>query len=136
MKGKLTMPEDEDMERAIADYEERQRQEKSAAKAALIALVDQLRALSINQVCATFNGYGDEGMIEGVEFLDARRELMTCVRAEQFANLQESFYPLLPAGYEQNEGSSGTVSLDVEHGRVVVDVNWNVTTIENQHYEV
>ncbi len=130
------MPEDEDMERAIADYEERRRREKIAAKAALIALVDQLRALSISQVCATFNGYGDEGMIEGVEFLDAKGELVTSVRAEQFSNLQESFYPLLPDGYEQNDGSSGTVSLDVEHGRVVVDVNWNVTTIENQHYEV
>ncbi|HEV2416487.1 MAG TPA: hypothetical protein VGX94_01650 [Terriglobia bacterium] len=136
MKGKLTMRKDEDLERAIADFEERRRQEKKAAKAALLAIVEQLRILRISQVCAIFNGYGDEGMIDSVEFLDAQGELVTSVRPERFRNLQESFYRLLPAGYEQNEGSSGTVSLDVEHGYVVVDVNWNVTTTENERYEV
>ncbi|HEX5482039.1 MAG TPA: hypothetical protein VFZ08_05380 [Terriglobia bacterium] len=133
MKGKLIMAEDEMIRRAIAGYEERERQEKRAAIAALLALVDQLRLLGVSQVCATFNGYGDEGMIESIEFLDAQGDPVTGVRAEPFPNLQESFYPLLPDGYEQNEGSSGTVSLDVEHSRVLVDANWNVTTIENEH---
>lgn len=130
------MRKDEDLECAIADFEERQRQEKNAAKAALLALVEQLRILRVSQVCAIFNGYGDEGMIESVEFLDAQGKPVTGVRAEQFSHLQDSFYSLLPKGYEQNEGSSGTVSLDVEHGCVMVEVNWNVTATENERYEV
>lgn len=130
------MRKDEDLERAIADFEERQRQEKNAAKAALLAIVEQLRILRVSQVCATFNGYGDEGMIESIEFLDAQGKPATGVQAEQFSHLQDSFYSLLPDGYEQNEGSSGTVSLDVEHGRVMVDVNWNFTATENERYEV
>lgn len=130
------MRKDEDLERAIADFEERQRQEKNAAKAALLAIAEQLRILRISQVCATFNGYGDEGMIESIEFLDAHGQPVAGVRAERFSHLQDSFYPLLPEGYEQSEGSSGTVSLDVERGRVMVEVNWNITTTENERYEV
>lgn len=130
------MLKDEDLERAIADFEERQRQEKNAAKAALLALVEQLRILRVSQVCATFNGYGDEGMIESVEFLDAHGKPVAGVQVERFSHLQDSFYPLLPEGYEQNEGSSGMVSLDVEHGCVTVEVNWNVAATENERYEV
>lgn len=126
----------DNLERTLSEYEERERQKKDEAKAALLALVDQLRLLGVSQVCATFNGYGDEGMIESIEFLDAEGDPVTGVRAEAFPNVQESFYPLLPDGYEQNEGSSGTVSLDVEHSRVLVDANWNVTTTESEHYEV
>jgi hypothetical protein len=122
--------------RIVEEYEASRKRQRDTAREALHALSVELRAAGVSSVCATFNGYGDEGTIESVEFLDAQGELVTSVRPERFPNLEESFYPLLPTGYEQNEGSSGTVSLDVEHGRVVVDVNWNVTTTENEHYEV
>lgn len=128
------MPEDENIEHAIADYEERQRQEKNSAKAALLALVDQLHVLGVSQVCATFNGYGDEGSIEDIEFLDTTGQPITLT--DRFPKLEETFYVLLPDGFEDNEGSSGTVIFDVEKGRIGVDVDWNVTTTENEHYEV
>ena len=126
----------DDFTRIMEEYDASRKRQRDAAREALHALSVELRAAGVSNVCATFNGYGDEGTIESVEFLDAQGELVTSVQPERFPNLQESFCPLLPAGYEQNEGSSGTVSLDVEHGHVVVDVNWNVTTTENEHYEV
>ncbi|MGH9455892.1 MAG: hypothetical protein ACRD2O_18210 [Terriglobia bacterium] len=125
-----------DLERVMAEYEERKRREREQAKTSLLALTGQLRGAGVRKVCASFNGYGDEGTIEGVEFLNADGDPVPRMRAEQFPKLEDSFCPLLPDGYENNEGCSGTVSFDVEEGRVVVDANWNVTTIENQNYEV
>jgi len=126
----------DDLERTLSDYEERERQDRNAAKAALLTLVDQLGTAGVSRLCATFSGYGDEGSIEGIEFLDAEGQPVRAALGEQFPNLEETFCVLLPPGFEQNEGSSGTVTLDVEQGRVVVDVDWNVTTTENQCYEV
>jgi hypothetical protein len=99
----------------------------------LLALVDELRAAGVREVRAAFNGYGDEGAIESIEFLNAQGEPLD---VKQFPDPAASFTALLPDGYDQNEGSSGTVCLDVEQGRVVVDVNWNVIASENQNYEV
>lgn len=58
----------DEMQGALERYEEGQREEKKAAKAALLALVDQLRIAGISEVIATFSGYGDEGSIEEIEF--------------------------------------------------------------------
>lgn len=124
----------DEMQGALERYEERQREEKRAAKAALLALVDQLRTAGVSEVIATFSGYGDEGSIERIEFLDAQRQLVSL--SEQFPNLEKTFEVLLPDGFEDNEGSSGVVTLDVERGRVTVDTDWNVIETQNEHYEV
>jgi hypothetical protein len=126
----------DDFERVMANYEMRQKQERNAARAALLALTDQLRAAGVRQVRATFNGYADEGAIESIEFLDAAGQPVHASLSGQFPSLEKTFNVLLPEGYEDNAGSSGTVRLDVDEGRVTVNVDWNVTTTENEHYEV
>lgn len=125
-----------DLSRIMAEFAEREKQERNAAKTALLALNEQFRAAGVSMVCATFNGYGDEGTIENIEFLNAEGCLVPTMQAEQFPKIKENFYTLLPGGYGQNEGSSGTVRLDVEQGRITVDVDWNVSTTENENYEV
>lgn len=124
----------DDVERVVADYLERERQQRNAAKAALLTFVDQLRAAGVSQVSAQFNGYSDEGSVDCIEFLDANGNLVAV--KDQFPKFEEHFDALLPAGYEQQEGSAGTVILDVERGSITVDVNWNITTTENERYEV
>ncbi|MGH9396821.1 MAG: DUF6878 family protein [Terriglobia bacterium] len=126
----------DDLERVMAEFAEREKQEMKAAKAALLALNERLRAAGVSVVCALFNGYGDEGTIEKIEFLNAEGHPVPTMRAEQFPKIAENFYTLLPGGYDQNEGSSGMVRLDVEQGRITVDVDWNVSTTENENYEV
>lgn len=124
----------DEMQGALGRYEERQREERKAAKAALLALIDQLRTAGVSEVTAAFSGYGDEGSIEEIEFLDAQRQPVSL--SEQFPNLEKTFEVLLPDGYEDNEGSSGVVTLDVERGRITVDTDWHVIETQNEHYEV
>ncbi|HTV54065.1 MAG TPA: hypothetical protein VMI06_04040 [Terriglobia bacterium] len=115
-------------------YEDRQREERKAAKTALLALVDQLRTAGVSEVIATFSGYGDEGSIEGVEVLDAQQQPVSL--SKQFPNIEKTFDVLLSGGYEDNEGGSGVVTLDVENGRITVDTDWNVIETQNERYEV
>lgn len=124
----------DEMERRLVQYEERCRGEKKAAKATLLALIDQLRAAGVNEVIATFSGYGDEGSIETIEFLDVAKRAIAV--QDQFPNLEKTFSVLLPDGFEDNDGSSGTLTLNVEQARIAADIDWNVTTTENEHYEV
>lgn len=124
----------DDYSGVFADYLEREQQQKSAAKAALLTFVDQLRTARVSEVSAQFNGYGDEGSIEWIEFFDSNGKPIAV--KDQFPKIEEHFDALLPAGFEQEDGSSGTVTLDVERGSITVDVHWNVTTTENEHYEV
>lgn len=124
----------DDVEHAFADYLEREQRQRDAAKTALLTLLDQLRAAGVSQVSAQFNGYGDEGSIDYVDFFDVGGQSLGV--KDQFPKLEESFYALLPQGFDQQEGSSGTVTLDVDRGNITVDVGWNVTTTENEHYEV
>lgn len=124
----------DDVEHAFANYLEREQRQRDAAKTALLALLDRLRAAGVSQVSAQFSGYGDEGAIEWIEFLDANGQ--TIALKNHFPKLEESFCALLPQGFEQQEGSSGAVTLDVERGSIAVDVGLNVTTTDNEHYEV
>jgi hypothetical protein len=124
----------DEMERRLAQYEERRGKEKRAAKDTLLALIDQLRAAGVSEVIATFSGYGDEGSIETIEFLDVARRAI--VLKDQFPKLEETFSALLPDGFEDNDGSSGTLTLNIEQACIAVDIDWNVTTTENEHYEV
>jgi hypothetical protein len=124
----------DEMERTLAQYEERRHEEKKAAKATLLGLVDRLRAAGISELIGSFSGYGDEGSIESIEFLDTARQPI--VLKDQFPNLEETFSVLLPDGFEDSDGSSGTLTLNVEQARIAVDIDWNVTTTETQHYEV
>ncbi len=124
----------DEMQGSLERYEERQREERKAAKTALLVLVDQLRTAGVREVIATFSGYGDEGNIEGIEFLDAQRQPVSL--SERFPNIERTFDVLLPDGYEDNEGSSGIMTLDVERGRITVDSNWNVIETQNEYYEV
>lgn len=122
----------EDLECTIAKYQKQEQEKKNAAKAALLALVNQLRAAGVSQVCAVFNGYGDEGSIESIQFLDADGQPVAL--KEQFPKLEPTFWPLLPCGFEDNDGSSGTVCLDVEQGSIVVDIDWSVRAGEKHHH--
>ncbi|MGH9445125.1 MAG: hypothetical protein ACRD3O_05285 [Terriglobia bacterium] len=107
---------------------------RGAAKTALLALNEQFRAAGVSVVCAASNGYGDEGTIENIEFLNAEGHRVPTMQAGQFPKIEENFSTLLPGGYDQNEGSSGM--LDVEQGCITVDVDWNVSTTENENYQV
>jgi len=117
----------EDLERAMPSTRSRSKRRK-CGQSRLAGSGESAARRRSQPSCANFNGYGDEGSIESIQFLDT--DSQPVVLKEQFPKLEPTFWPLLPCGFEDNDGSSGTVCLDVEQGRIVVDIDWNVTATE------
>ena len=88
-----------------------------------------LRAFGVANVEAAYSGYGDSGAIDGVQFQDkarlrVEREKISATLTEQ---LENTLYEFLPAGFEINDGGQGTLTLDVQDGRI---------TLQHQENEV
>ena len=64
-------------------------------------IIPALRASGVANVEADYSGYGDSGAIDGVQYRD-----------------KSGVYEFLPAGFENNEGGQGTLTLDVQDGRI------------------
>ena len=82
----------------------------------------QLSRRGVRTVTARFNGCGDSGQFEdmttepdGVELSDALRD-----------ELENFLFEQLPGGWEINEGSFGTFTVDVRVGTVGAEAYWRV----------
>ena len=83
----------------------------------------------VANVEAAYSGYGDSGAIDGVQYRDksgvlVEREKISATLTEQ---LENTLYEFLPAGFEINDGGQGTLTLDVQDGRI---------TLQHQENEV
>ena len=83
----------------------------------------------VANVEAAYSGYGDSGAIDGVQYRDksgvlVEREKIPATLTEQ---LENTLYEFLPAGFEINDGGQGTLTLDVQDGRI---------TLQHQENEV
>lgn len=125
--------------------------EMSAIEAAKAAIVPALVAYGIASIAIAYDGYGDEGQIESITAFDAagaerplpeaacpRHETRFCggiAEAEgTLAQALDAFgYEVLAAffgGWENNEGSLGTVIIDATTGAITVAHDWRVTALE------
>ena len=86
---------------------------------------------------AAYSGYGDSGAIDGLQFRDAagqrvdRMTLPTDV-IEQRETCIEAF---LPRGIEINDGSQGTLTIDVAAGTVTLEHGENYTETRDSTQE-
>lgn len=95
--------------------------ESEEAGAKLKALCPLLRKFGITSVEWEYNGYGDSGDIEGVEYSP---EVPPCGLPHGLSGLMYDLaYACLPSGFEVNDGSYGHITLDTETGEV--DVSYN-----------
>ena len=78
---------------------------------------------------AAYSGYGDSGAIDGLQFRDAagQRVDRASVPQDVIEQLETCVYEFLPAGFEIDDGSQGTLTLDVATGRVSIQHQANVT---------
>ena len=78
---------------------------------------------------AAYSGYGDSGCIDGVQYRDAAGERVDRVHlpTELIERLENLLYEFLPAGFETDAGSQGTLTLDVQTGKVTIQHQENVT---------
>ena len=88
-------------------------------------IIPALRASGVANVEADYSGYGDSGAIDGVQYRDKSGVLVE--REKIPATLTEQLYEFLPAGFEINDGGQGTLTLDVQDGRI---------TLQHQENEV
>ena len=78
---------------------------------------------------AAYSGYGDSGAIDGLQFRDAagQRVDRASVPQDVIEQLENCVYEFLPDGFEIDDGSQGTLTLDVATGRVSIQHQANVT---------
>ena len=78
---------------------------------------DALAEAGIESVVVEYHGEGDEGYIEEITASpEAKDEELMAYRSPLYDSIQSSAYDLLEqewGGWEINEGSSGTITLDV-----------------------
>lgn len=118
-------------------WEQEQARKRSEAKTALHAKIEGLKAAQVAQVDCEFSGYGDEGNINSITYQDAdENDISADSIPKDIQPTHDEFYELIPGGYDQNEGSSGHIYLDVKEGTIRVDIGWNVIHQEVETFEV
>ena len=103
-----------------------------------------------------YSGYGDSGDVEDIEYFDRKNKLVEinqddyghcCLWPKDEAPswckdknhtiddlVSEMVYYTLPGGWEINEGSTGTVVINMETGSIDVNHGWRQTVIESESY--
>lgn len=93
---------------------ERDRLEK-ASRTLRDVLLPQFRALRVANIEAAYSGYGDSGAIDGLQYRDSagQRVDRTTIPQPIIEELENCLYEFLPAGFEINDGSQGTLEVDL-----------------------
>ena len=123
-------PADENIRQLLAHFHQSEQARLEQAKAKLRAeILPALAQHRVANVEAAYSGYGDSGAIDGVQYSDksgvlVEREKIPATLTEQ---LENTLYEFLPAGFEINDGGQGTLTLDVQDGRI---------TLQHQENEV
>ena len=129
-----TDPSDEQMSENIrlllAHYHQTEQARMDNAKKRLRSeIIPRLRQHGVANIEAAYSGYGDSGAIDGLQYRDAAgqrvdRETIPTTLVEELENV---LYEFLPAGFEINDGSQGTLTLDVLTGKATIQHQENYT---------
>ena len=124
-------PEDPDeFQQIIAHFHQTEQARLEEAKSRLrTQIIPRLAQHGVANIEAAYSGYGDSGAIDGLQYRDAAgqrvdRETIPATLVEELENV---VYEFLPSGFEINDGSQGTLTLDVTTGRVSIQHQANYT---------
>ena len=100
-------------------------------------IIPRLKQWGVSKVKAEYSGYGDSGCIDGITYLDAHDQPvnMDMVRAASDPEIENVLYEFLPAGFEINDGSQGTLTVDVAAGTVTIEHGENYTDTRDSTQE-
>ena len=96
-------------------------------KMEVLKFTDQLRVAGVTKVTVSYCGDGDEGRAEPPQFQDAadnpidESSLPPDLDTQKLGDLLEGF---APEGYEDGEGGHGTITFDLQSGKIRVEHNW------------
>jgi len=114
----------------LAHYQQSVTEQLAAVKNTLrTAVLPGLIACRVANVEAAYSGYGDSGAIDGVQYRDkaGQRVERKNIPAELTERLENILYEFLPAGFENNDGGQGTLTLDTHSGRLTLKHQENFT---------
>ena len=122
----------------LAQYEQAAKARTDTALATLKEeLIPRLKKWGVAKVQAEYSGYGDSGCINHIAYLDAQNQPinMDLVRAASDPDIEDVLYEFLPAGFEINDGSQGTLTIDVAAGTVTLEHGENYTETRDSTQE-
>ena len=107
---------------------------KSKLRTEILPALVQHRVANIE---AAYSGYGDSGAIDGTQFRDRAgvRIDRATISSPVLEQLENCIYELLPAGFEINDGSQGTLTLDVRTAKVTIKHQENYTETRDSNRE-
>ncbi len=126
----MTPTDHEYLEQFMAQYRQQELARLDTAKARLkTEIIPRLKQWGIIRVRGEYSGYGDSGCIDGITYLDAHDQPvnMDMVRAASHPEIENVLYEFLPAGFEINDGSQGTLTLDTQTAKVTIQHQENYT---------
>ena len=126
------------LEQFMAQYRQQEVARLDTAKARLkTEIIPRLKQWGFSKVLAEYSGYGDSGCIDGITYLDAHDQPvnMDLVRAASDPDIENVLYEFLPAGFEINDGSQGTLTIDVAAGTVTLEHGENYTETRDSTQE-
>jgi hypothetical protein len=119
-------PEEPDAEfhHLLAEFHAQEQARVDRAKNQLRdVILPRLKNWGVAKIEVEYSGYGDSGSIDGISYLDAAGEPvnMNLVKSASDPDISSVVYEFLPAGFEINDGSQGTLTIDVHAGRVTLN---------------
>jgi hypothetical protein len=99
---------------------------KNRLRGGILPALAKHRVASIE---AAYSGYGDSGAIDGIQFRNEAgvRVDRTTLPAPIIEQLETCIYEFLPSGFEINDGSQGTLTIDTQTGKVTIQHQENYT---------
>jgi hypothetical protein len=120
----------ENFRQLLAHYHQSEQARLDRAKAQLRTdILPALRTHRVANVEAAYSGYGDSGAIDGIQYRDEAgvRVDRTTLPTPVIEQLENVLYEFLPSGFEINDGGQGTLTLDVQTGKVTIQHQENYT---------
>jgi hypothetical protein len=106
---------------AQESWQEREARLRRQAEQELGVVCEVLRRLGVEKIEARYDGAGDEGWVKEIRYSPEPPAGLP----EGLPQRVENFvYTRLPSGWEINEGSFGTMTIDVQTARAALDHHW------------
>lgn len=120
------------------NYQKKQSERHENAVASVKELAARLKPFGVTKLVATYDGYGDSGDFEDVSLEPDTLNLEDVLGAANTSrqSVIDALWPLLPGGFEINEGSYGELVLDVETGKIHRTHNKRIETVETTEDEL
>jgi hypothetical protein len=99
-----------------------------------MGIYEALTRAGVATIEAEYYGSGDEGYIDTITMFDVRGNAVD--NKDALEMVERFIYDHLPGGFEINEGSQGTVEIDVISRKAHFDHNENEMISHNRPYDV